>query len=73
MATPLTQEQAEELFDAIKQSEYSRVVLLWDNEMKIKVQTRSSNRKSLWDKDENPIDDRDNSTDYPKDDHPAGI
>ncbi len=69
MAAPLTEEKALELFDAIKQSEYSWVVSQWDNEMKIKTQTRSSGRKSLWDDDEDPIDDKDNSTYYPKD-HP---
>jgi hypothetical protein len=72
MASPLTEEKALELFDAIKQSEYSWVVSQWDNEMKIKTQTRSSGRKSLWDDDEDPLDDKDNAAHYPKD-HPAGI
>ena len=72
MASPLTEEKALELFDAIKQSEYSWVVQQWDNEMKIKTQTRSSGRKSLWDDDEDPIDNKDNAAHYPKD-HPAGI
>jgi hypothetical protein len=72
MATPLTEEKVMELFDAIKQSEYSWVVSQWDNEMKIKTQTRSSGRKSLWDEDEDPIDEKDNSALYPKD-HPVGI
>ena len=67
MAAPLTEEKALELFDTIKQSEYSWVVGQWDNEMKIKSQSRSSGRKSLWDDDENPIDDKDNSAHYPKD------
>lgn len=74
MATaPMTEEKALELFEAIKQSEYSWVISQWDNEMKIKTQTRSSGRKSLWDDDENPIDSKDNSAHYPKNDHPAGI
>ena len=72
MAAPLTEEKALELFESIKQSEYSWVVAQWDNEMKIKSQSRSSGRKSLWDDDEDPIDEKDNSTYYPKD-HPAGI
>lgn len=72
MASPLTEEKALELFDAIKQSEYSWVVAQWDNEMKIKTQTRSSGRKSLWDDDLDPINEKDNSSYYPKD-HPAGI
>ena len=72
MASPLTEEKALELFEAIKQSEYSAVVALWDNEMKIKTQSRSSGRKSLWDDDEDPIDNKDNAAHYPKD-HPAGI
>ena len=67
MATPLTEEKAIELFNAIKQSEYSWVVSQWDNEMKIKTQTRSSARKSLWDEDEDPIDAQDNAAHYPKD------
>ncbi len=49
MAAPLTEEKALELFESIKQSEYSWVVAQWDNEMKIKTQSRSSRRKSLWD------------------------
>ncbi len=73
LATPLTQERALELFEAIKQSEYSWVVAQWDNEMKIKSQSRSSGRKSLWDEDENPIDNRDNSIYYPKNHHPVGL
>jgi len=73
VASPLlTEERALELFNAIKQSEYSRVVALWDNEMKIKSQSRSSGRKSLWDEDEDPIDNKDNSAHYPRE-HPAGI
>jgi hypothetical protein len=67
MASPLTEEKALELFDAIKQSEYSWVVAQWDNEMKIKTQTRSSGRKSLWDDDEDPIDAKDNASHYPVD------
>lgn len=67
MASPLTEEKALELFNAIKNSEYSAVVALWDNEMKIKSQSRSSGRKSLWDEDEDPIDDKDNAARYPKD------
>ncbi len=66
MAMPMTEEKALELFDAIKQSEYSWVVAQWDNEMKIKTQTRSSGRKSLWDDDEDPIDNKDNAAHYPK-------
>ena len=69
MAAPLTEEKALELFEAIKTSEYSQVVALWDNEMKIKSQSRSSGRKSLWDDDEDPIDAKDNAAHYPKD-HP---
>jgi len=66
-ASPLlTEERALELFNAIKQSEYSRVVALWDNEMKIKSQSRSSGRKSLWDEDEDPIDNKDSATYYPR-------
>jgi len=67
VASPLlTEERALELFNAIKQSEYSRVVALWDNEMKIKSQSRSSGRKSLWEEDEDPIDSKDNATYYPR-------
>ena len=62
MATPLTEEKALELFNAIKQSEYSWVVSQWDNEMKIKTHSRSGGRKSLWDEDEDPIDNKDNSS-----------
>jgi len=66
-ASPLlTEERALELFNAIKQNEYSRVVALWDNEMKIKSQSRSSGRKSLWDEDEDPIDNRDSAAYYPR-------
>jgi len=73
VASPLlSEEKALELFNAIKQSEYSRVVALWDNEMKIKSQSRSSGRKSLWDEDEDPIDNKDSATYYPRE-HPAGI
>jgi len=73
VASPLlTEERALELFNAIKQSEYSRVVALWDNEMKIKSQSRSSGRKSLWDEDEDPINNKDNAAHYPRE-HPAGI
>ena len=32
LATPMTEEKALELFEAIKQSEYSRVVSQWDND-----------------------------------------
>ena len=67
MAAPLTEERALELFNAIKNSEYSEVIALWDNEMKIKSQSRSSGRKSLWDEDEDPIDDKDNATLHPQD------
>ena len=66
MATPLTEEKALELFNAIKQSEYSWVVSQWDNEMKIKTHSRSSGRKSLWDEDEDPIDNKDTAGHYPK-------
>ena len=67
LATPMTEEKALELFEAIKQSEYSAVIALWNNEMKIKTQSRSSGRKSLWDDDEDPIDDKDNAAHYPVD------
>ena len=67
VASPLlSKDRALELFNAIKQSEYSRVVALWDNEMKIKSQSRSSGRKSLWDEDEDPIDNKDSATYYPR-------
>jgi hypothetical protein len=66
-ATPMTEEKALELFNSIKQGEYTQVVALWDNEMKIKTQSRSSARKSLWEEDEDPIDDKDNASYYPKD------
>jgi len=84
----MTEEKALELFNAIKQSEYSWVVSQWDNEMKIKTQTRSSGRRSLWEDDEDPIDNKDNSAHYPQEhpkpppqdyrpdspkEHPAGI
>ncbi|CAA6823673.1 MAG: Unknown protein [uncultured Sulfurovum sp.] len=62
MAAPLTEEKALELFETIKNSEYSEVVALWDNEMKIKSQSRSSGRQSLWDDDEDPIDAQDNAS-----------
>jgi hypothetical protein len=66
-ASPLlSEERALALFNAIKQSEYSRVIALWDNEMKIKSQSRSSGRKSLWEEDEDPVDDKDNATYYPR-------
>ena len=67
LAAPLTEEKTLELFDAIKQSEYSWVVAQWDNEIKIKTKSRSSGRKSLWDDDEDPIDAKDNAAHYPKD------
>ena len=67
LATPMTEEKALELFEAIKQSEYSWVVSQWDNEMKIKTQSRSSGRKSLWDDDQDPIDSKDNAIRYPQD------
>ena len=72
LAAPLSEEKALELFNAIKQSEYSWVVGQWNNEMKIKSQSRSSGRKSLWEDDQDPIDDKDNSTYYPNE-HQAGI
>ena len=72
-ASPLlSEERAMALFESIKQSEYSSVIALWDNEMKIKTQSRSSGRKSLWDDDQDPIDEKDNSTYYPNE-HQAGI
>jgi len=65
----LSEERALEIFNAIKQSEYSRVVALWDNEMKIKTQSHSSGK--------NPIDNKDKSTYYPhhnpKEDYHRGI
>lgn len=65
-ASPLlSEEKAMALFESIKQSEYSWVVGQWNNEMKIKSQSRSSGRKSLWEDDQDPIDDKDNSTYYP--------
>ena len=67
MAAPLTEEKAMELFNTIKQSEYAWVVSQWDNEMTIKTQVRSSGRKSLWDEDEDPIDEKDNASLHPKD------
>lgn len=67
LATPMTEEKALKLFNSIKQSEYAQVVALWDNEMKIKTQSRSSARKSLWEEDEDPIDHKDNSAYFPKD------
>ena len=69
VASPLSEEKVTELFNAIKQSEYSWVVAQWDNEMKIKTQTRSSGRKSLWDEDEDPIDAKDNAMHYPREHH----
>ncbi|RUM69662.1 MAG: hypothetical protein DSZ07_04230 [Sulfurovum sp.] len=73
VASPLlSKDRALELFNAIKQSEYSRVVALWDNEMKIKSQSRSSGRKSLWDDDEDPINNKDNSAHYYRE-HPERI
>lgn len=69
MAAPLTEEKALELFESIKSSEYSQVVALWDSEMKIKSQSRSSGLQSLWDEDEDPIDKHDNASYYPND-HP---
>ncbi len=72
-ASPLlSEEKAMALFESIKQSEYSWVVGQWNNEMKIKSQSRSSGRKSLWEDDQDPIDDKDNSTYYPNE-HQAGI
>ena len=68
VAAPLTEEEAQALFDTIKQSEYSSVIALWDNEMKIKTQTRSSGRKSVWDDDEEeeePLDNKDHAGYYP--------
>jgi len=70
VASPLlSEERALELFNAIKQSEYSWVVAQWDNEMKIKSQSRSSGRKSLWDDDQDPVDDKDNSSYSPREHH----
>lgn len=75
-AAPLSEEEAQALFDSIKQSEYSSVIALWDNEMKIKTQTRSSGRKSVWDEEdeeEEPLDNKDHAGYYPTESHPVAI
>jgi len=60
MASPMSEESALALFNSIKQSEYRWVVAQWDAEMAIKTRSHSSNRKSVWDIDENPRDIRAN-------------
>lgn len=60
LASPMGEERALALFNSIKQSEYNWVVEQWDAEMQIKTQSRSSTRKSVWERDENPRDIREN-------------
>lgn len=75
-AAPLTEEEAQALFNAIKQSEYSAVITLWDNEMKIKTQIRSSGRESVWDdedEEDEPLDNKDHSGYYPAESHPVAV
>ncbi len=62
MAAPITKEKALELFEKIKQSEYSWVVRQWDMEMKIKTGSRTSTRSSVWDNNQNPINTQSNSS-----------
>lgn len=60
LASPMGEERALALFNGIKQSEYDWVIEQWDGEMKIKTNSRSSTRKSVWKRDENVIDIRSN-------------
>lgn len=61
MATPLSEEKVLALYDEIKQSEYAEVIALWNNEIKLKSQSRSSGRKSIWNTNKDFINKRDNS------------
>ncbi len=60
LASPMGEERALALFNSIKQSEYDWVVEKWNAEMHIKTQSRSSTRKSVWERDENSRDIREN-------------
>ena len=62
IAAPLTQEKALELFDKIKQSEYSWAVQQWNMEMKIKTGSRTSTRSSVWDNNQNPNNPQSNAS-----------
>jgi len=48
VAAPMAQEEALALFEKIRTSEYNWAVRQWEKEMKIKVHSRSSRRKSIW-------------------------
>lgn len=62
VAAPITQEKALELFDKIKQSEYSWAVQQWNMEMKIKTTSRTSTRSSVWDNNQNPSNTQSNAS-----------
>ena len=55
MASPITEQKALEFFNKIKQIEYSWVVQQWDMEMKIKTNSRTSTRSSVWSNNQSPI------------------
>jgi len=66
-ASPLlSEEEALKVFQTIKQHEYHTVVKLWEKEMRQQLHKRTSQRKSIWDEDQNPIDEKDHSSYYPK-------
>ena len=62
VATPLTEEKALELFEKIRQSEYSWVVQQWNMEMKIKTSSRTSTRSSVWNNNQNPTNTQSNAS-----------
>lgn len=66
-ASPLLhEEEALEIFQTIKQQEYNAILKLWEEEMKQQRHSRTSQRKDIWDDDENPINEKDHSRYYPK-------
>ena len=62
VAAPITEEKALELFNKIKQSEYSWAVQQWNMEMKIKTNSRTSTRSSVWNNNQNPINPQSNAS-----------
>lgn len=66
-ASPLLhEEEALKVFQTIKQQEYNTIVKLWEEEMKQRRHSRTSQRKDIWDDGENPINEKDHSRYYPK-------
>ncbi|NKQ41456.1 MAG: hypothetical protein HF962_07795 [Sulfurovum sp.] len=48
IAAPMPEAKALSLFAKIKKSEYNWVLAQWENEMRIKVRSRSSSRRPVW-------------------------